>query len=229
MGFNGRITAVIISFCLYTLFVLYNVLKYGRLDAVELAGYFVVLSTAYWGGLQFDRIKSESEKDPLTRLFNRRYVLESYPKLTTRISKQLGKLFVLMIDCDNFKTINDKLTHEKGDLVLQKIAALLRANTRSSDIVSRWGGDEFLVIGEYNGSEALTAMLNRIAKELENLSIEMGIPISATIGSAVYPDDHHQINELIKIADREMYSYKPRTKEEDAFLGAYDYDLSKPM
>ncbi|GIP24441.1 MULTISPECIES: GGDEF domain-containing protein [Paenibacillus] len=220
MGFKGRIAAVIISFGLYTLIVLYNTWKYGRLDAVEMAGYAVTLSAAYWGGLQFDRIKSESEKDPLTRLFNRRYVLESYPKLTLRASRQLGKLFVLMIDCDNFKIINDKLTHEKGDLVLQKIAELLKAHTRSTDIVSRWGGDEFLVIGEYNGSEALTAMLKRIARELEGLSLEMGIPISATIGSAVYPDDHHQINELIKIADREMYSYKPRTKEEEALLGA---------
>lgn len=222
MGFKGRIAAVSITFCLQTVFVLYDTAKYGRLDAFVLAGYLLVLPVAYWAGFHFDRTKAESEKDPLTRLYNRRYVMESYPKLTMRASRQLGKLFVLMIDCDNFKTINDKLSHEKGDLVLQKIAALLCAHTRSSDIVSRWGGDEFLVIGEYNGSEALTAMLKRIAGELENLSLEMGIPISATIGSAVYPDDHHHINELIKIADREMYSYKPRTKEEDAFL---TYDL----
>ncbi|MNH72511.1 Diguanylate cyclase DosC [compost metagenome] len=226
MGFKGRIAAVSITFCFQTLFVLYDVYKYGRLDALVLAGYLLTLPTAYWAGFQFDRIKAESEKDPLTRLYNRRYVLDSYPRLTMRASKQLGKLFVLMIDCDNFKTINDKLTHEKGDLVLQRIAALLRAHTRSTDIVSRWGGDEFLVIGEYNGSEALTAMLKRIAGELESLSLEMGIPISATIGSAVYPDDHHHINELIKIADREMYSYKPRTKEEDAFLA---YDLTRQL
>ncbi|MNQ71484.1 hypothetical protein D3C85_861530 [compost metagenome] len=80
--------------------------------------------------------------------------------------------------------------------------------------------------GSQLSSEHTPAMLKRIAGELESLSLEMGIPISATIGSAVYPDDHHHINELIKIADREMYSYKPRTKEEDAFLA---YDLTRQL
>jgi diguanylate cyclase (GGDEF)-like protein len=96
---------------------------------------------------------------------------------------------VLVIDCNNFKEINDTFGHQKGDYVLSTIAETLTNTTRKSDIVARWGGDEFLVIGHYKDKTGLQTLLKRLNNDLENLSKLANIDVGVSIGSSIFPDD----------------------------------------
>ncbi len=119
---------------------------------------------------------------------------------------------MLVIDCNNFKEINDTFGHQKGDYVLSTIAETLTNTTRKSDIVARWGGDEFLVIGHYKNETGLQTLLKRLNNDLENLSEQVSIDVGVSIGSAIFPDDSQDLDELIKTADHNMYEYKEQRK-----------------
>ena len=103
----------------------------------------------FWAGLQFDKARFLSERDLLTGMYNRRFVTNTFKQLASLVDRTNSQLFVLLIDCDNFKSINDCYGHNKGDQVLKKIGETLIETTRKSDIVARWGGDEFLIMGHY--------------------------------------------------------------------------------
>jgi diguanylate cyclase (GGDEF)-like protein len=208
LRYTGRIVAVTLILVAHTSFVVYFSLLFGDINVVSLLGYFLWFFIGYWTGKQYDKAKYFSEKDPLTHLYNRRFVTNAFDKITSLAERTNNKLFVLVIDCDNFKDINDIHGHQKGDLVLSKIGETLVCMTRKSDIVARWGGDEFLVIGHYKEETGLLTFLQRLEDELSNLSSRINISIMASIGSAVYPDDHRELFELIKIADENMYKSK---------------------
>ncbi|XFO67319.1 hypothetical protein SPSIL_035140 [Sporomusa silvacetica DSM 10669] len=101
---------------------------------------------AWWMGKQYDRAKFYSEKDSLTGLYNRRYVDKVISSLLIQMNRKNAKLSICILDCDNFKYINDKYGHDKGDFVLQEFSRVLVATNKKSNIVARWGGDEFLII-----------------------------------------------------------------------------------
>jgi diguanylate cyclase (GGDEF)-like protein len=164
-------------------------------------------------GLQYDKARFLSEKDALTGLYNRRFVSQITPKLLSQINRTQEKLNVSLIDCNNFKQINDFYGHKTGDLVLKNISNLLLNSTRDSDIVARWGGDEFLIIAPYTDLKGTKVILNRIEKRLYGLSAEMGINISVSMGIANYPNDADNINDLLTIADRNMYELKLMSKQ----------------
>lgn len=173
-----------------------------------------LLSPFFWLlGLQYDKAIFLSEKDALTGLYNRRFVSQITPKLLSQINRTQGKLNISLIDCNNFKQINDMYGHKTGDLVLKNISNLLLNSTRDSDIVARWGGDEFLIIAPYSDLQGTKVVSNRIEKRLYSLSKEMGIAISVSMGIAIYPNDANNINDLLTIADRNMYELKLMSKQ----------------
>src|SRR5690606_27163483 len=91
------------------------------------------------------QLKQQAERDPLTGLFNRRYLTATMDRELARVRRDGRPMSLMLIDVDRFKSINDVLGHQAGDECLTRLAALLKANTRESDVVCRWGGDEFLV------------------------------------------------------------------------------------
>jgi diguanylate cyclase (GGDEF)-like protein len=192
----------------HSLFVIYFSLLFGQLHIVSLLGYFLWFFIGYWIGKQYDKAKYFAEKDPLTNLYNRRFVMNAFEKITSLAERTNSKLFVLVIDCDNFKVINDMYGHQKGDLVLSMIGETLVGMTRKSDIVARWGGDEFLVIGHYKEETGLQTVLQRLEDNLRDLSSRIDIPVIVSIGSAVYPDHNKDLFGLIKMADENMYKRK---------------------
>lgn len=162
----------------------------------------------WWLGLQYDMAKYLSEKDALTGLYNRRFITKITPKLFKQIDRRLTNLTIFVIDCNNFKKINDHFGHKVGDLVLINISALLLNSTSKRDIVVRWGGDEFLLISPYATPQKTKVISEKIEKGLYHMSEEMGLDISVSIGTAVYPNDAEDIKDLLIIADRNMYECK---------------------
>lgn len=122
-------------------------------------------------------------------------------------------MFILFIDADNFTEINDSLGHYSRDMVLKMIGEVLVSTTRKSDIVARWGGDEFLIDGHYRDEAGLHTILQRLEDDLRGLSQKIKISVNVSIGSAVFPDHHKDLFELIKIADQNMYHFKMKKKE----------------
>lgn len=167
----------------------------------------------WWLGYQFDKAKYLSEKDTLTGLYNRRFVSTTTPKILSKTESSNKKLTISVIDCDDFKQINDTYGHETGDLVLQKVSEILVDNKRKSDIVARWGGDEFLIVSPESDLECFKLISNKIKEDLNKLSKELSVNISVSIGTSVYPDDSTAQKDLLIIADRNMYHCKQENKK----------------
>lgn len=156
-------------------------------------------------------------KDDLTGLYNRHYLEEYLTILIEKLKRvKIYKLFLIFIDLDNFKPINDIYGHSKGDDVLKKVAKILTENFRKYDIVARYGGDEFIVLFEANKNpiEKINNVRNKIEENFKKFNL------SFSYGVSIFPDDIQDINiqtqelieTLIKIADKRMYEEKKKRK-----------------
>ncbi|MGG2067324.1 GGDEF domain-containing protein [Bacillus sp. S14(2024)] len=208
MKYTGRIIGILGIFLLHSIYIFYYYFRDKAVEPLDFYSYPFLIFLGYWGGKQYDKVRFYSEKDELTGIYNRRFVMGTYEKIISLAARTNNKLFVLVVDCDNFKTINDTYGHHQGDIILAKISKTLVESTKKSDIVARWGGDEFLVIGHYKDETSLQALLQRLEEKLENFSNQIQIPIMVSIGSAIYPDHNNNLFELIKIADNKMYHSK---------------------
>ena len=149
--------------------------------------------------------------DPLTGLFNRYALMEFLSKEVERIKREKGEnLFIIFLDLDNFKQVNDLYGHKKGDEVLKKVAKLLKSHFRKYDIVARFGGDEFMVIVRNSSRENVEETLKKLQKRIEEIFSKFDISVS--YGIAVAPVDGTNIDKLIVIADRRMYQMKEKHK-----------------
>jgi diguanylate cyclase (GGDEF)-like protein len=155
-------------------------------------------------------------QDPLTQLFNRRYVMENSATIWQKILQQNAA--ILIIDADHFKKINDNYGHPAGDAALIEIARRIKLTMRDSDIVVRWGGEEFLVCSFSCNAEQARMMVSRVLEELRNAPIEFGgktIPLSASIGYVLAPQQtqtKEQINfdDSVQLADAALYLAKTK-------------------
>ena len=127
--------------------------------------------------------------DPLTEMYNRRYIMRAIASETARADRQNSQFAFLMIDLDDFKRANDVLGHLAGDRILRELSALLRNTFRTSEIISRFGGDEFLVLLIESDQE----MAVRAAERLQEAVAEWnkgepikGYTMAVSCGSAVY-------------------------------------------
>lgn len=218
MEYIGRITGLII---MLTAIIVVRIYAYIYLDypftAPPIIG-IVFLFIAFWAGKQYDKVKFFSEKDSLTGCYNRRFFDKIFPTLLRQMSKKNKKLSLAILDCDNFKTINDKYGHKKGDLVLQEFSKLLLTNIRKSDMIVRWGGDEFLIIAPDADKKDIKEIINQFEKKLQKLSEKLEIDIFASSGFATYPCDAKKIDDLIHVADSNMYILKNMKTKKRKFL-----------
>jgi diguanylate cyclase (GGDEF)-like protein len=149
--------------------------------------------------------------DPLTRLANRRSLIEKLEQAIAHAEQQRECLALLFLDLDKFKTINDTLGHEAGDGILVEAALRLMTSIRASDIAARLGGDEFVVLLEDVANPAAAGKVARkIAQSLAQ-PYELGlhtVRTSASIGISVYPQDGASAQILMKNADLAMYHAK---------------------
>jgi diguanylate cyclase (GGDEF)-like protein/PAS domain S-box-containing protein len=157
------------------------------------------------------RLQQMAHFDSLTQLPNRPMVLSRLEHALAAAQRQHHRVGVLFIDLDNFKTINDSLGHNAGDVLLQAVAQRLQQRTRRDDTLGRLGGDEFILVLETlrDGSDAAA-----VAQELLRL-LSTPFPIGthevyvqASIGISLYPDDGTEVEELLRDADAAMYQAK---------------------
>lgn len=158
-----------------------------------------------------DRIRRLAHHDTLTGLPNRNLLNDRMNHALARIKRHGGHMAVLYVDLDKFKPVNDSLGHEAGDFVLQEVARKLAQCVRSSDTVSRVGGDEFVVVVEEitkPGEAALVA--KKILDAMDTPTIYQGhaCHVGASIGIALFPQDGTSIEEVNKAADLAMYRVK---------------------
>jgi diguanylate cyclase (GGDEF)-like protein len=173
----------------------------------------LLIPVVWWLGTQYDKVNYYSEKDILTGAYNRRYVLGIFPKLTAFMDRSMKKICLSIVDIDNFKSINDTYGHDVGDKVLQHVSRILTENTRNSDIIARWGGDEFLVVASADDT-GIQRINTRLEYKLNECSVHREITIAISIGTAVYPEDAGNLHDLIKVADAKMYGIKLNRPED---------------
>ncbi|MBN2439160.1 MAG: GGDEF domain-containing protein [Deltaproteobacteria bacterium] len=157
------------------------------------------------------RLKEQAIRDPLTGLFNRRYLEATIGRELARASREGFPIGVIMIDIDSFKQANDTHGHQVGDLILQALGNLLLSRIRAGDIACRYGGDEFLLLLP-KASRATTserAEQWRIGFEaLKTVDGEKVPPTTISLGVAVYPMDGITMEAVIHAADQAMYRAK---------------------
>jgi len=156
-------------------------------------------------------VERQARVDSLTRVLNRRGGEEvlDYVFKEKAPSRFIG---VGLIDVDHFKEINDQHGHEVGDLYLQKFASVLVSSCREGDEVIRWGGDEFVVVFNSSDVASVSAMFNRLHREITSSSLQVGelnIPLEASIGVATCACNSCDIwKDVIEAADSAMYKAK---------------------
>ncbi len=158
------------------------------------------------------QLATEAVHDPLTQLFNRRYLDSTLPGLLGGAARRTAPLALALVDLDYFKRINDRFGHPAGDTVLVQVARVLGSALRPADVVARYGGEEFcIVLPDTDGDGALAA-LGMLAQRLRMLELEVDDePLGAltfSAGVAVFPAHGETVPTLVAAADRALYAAK---------------------
>lgn len=163
----------------------------------------------------YDKVVFLSRHDELTGLYNRRF-FEEFAERTLKRSKRYNEKFCLAVfDLNGLKHINDTYGHQCGDRVIKLFAETLDNSFRETDILGRYGGDEFVGIFLESDSDFLRKRLEVVAKELQDKMIYCGeeeVPCSFSFGVASYPADGDSYNKLVSVADKNMYDFKKAFK-----------------
>jgi diguanylate cyclase (GGDEF)-like protein len=166
--------------------------------------------------IRIERAEDLSVTDDLTQLYNSRYLSQVLRRETKRASRSGRPLSLLFIDLDGFKSINDSHGHLCGSRALVEAAAVIRQSARETDIVARFGGDEFALILPDTGSEGAAAVGERIRDKVHAHGFlqpdGFDIHLTVSVGVATLPDVAASAEGLIQAADEAMYHVKERGK-----------------
>jgi diguanylate cyclase (GGDEF)-like protein len=159
-----------------------------------------------------EMLRNQSIRDPLTGLYNRRYLEESLTRELRRAVRAKRPVSVVMMDLDNFKHFNDTFGHQAGDLLLKEVASLLGARVRAGDLACRFGGEEFALVLCESDIEGTSVCVSNICEAVRHLSVDYRgqtlsrVTISA--GIANYPAHFDNLEDLINAADKALYAAK---------------------
>jgi diguanylate cyclase (GGDEF)-like protein len=159
-----------------------------------------------------EALRMQSVRDPLTGLYNRRYLEEVLERETRRAGRAEQSMGILMLDLDHFKHFNDTYGHDAGDAVLRETAAFLVQNVRAEDFVCRFGGEEFVVILPTADIQGANVRAEALRAKMKNLPImyqgkSLGL-ITFSVGVAAFPEHGGLPKELMAAADAALYQAK---------------------
>ncbi|MBS1851824.1 MAG: diguanylate cyclase [Acidobacteria bacterium] len=167
-----------------------------------------LLATALHNSNVFQRLQQQSITDSLTGIKTRRFFYESLTSEWKRASRSGRPFSVVLIDLDKFKRVNDGMGHLEGDLVLTRVARLLEQKCRQSNVVARYGGDEFIILMPETGVEQAQALADRLRFWLANDPMLNQHQITGSFGVASFPVHGFSVEDLIKVADAGLYASK---------------------
>ncbi len=157
-------------------------------------------------------LRESTTRDPLTGLFNRRFLHDYLETAVFACLRRGSHMGLLMMDIDHFKEVNDTYGHDSGDVVLKEIARTISVSVRKSDVLVRFGGEEFLLILNDVDEKHVVDVAEKLRRkvELQTIVLPDGTPLKKTIsiGVSVFPDDSEDIWECIKFADIALYEAK---------------------
>jgi diguanylate cyclase (GGDEF)-like protein len=159
-----------------------------------------------------EKLRRQSIRDPLTNLFNRRYMEEMMKRELRRATRHNRPIGVIMMDIDHFKDYNDQFGHTAGDVMLRKFGSFLHVHIRGEDIACRYGGEEFIaVLVEASLSDTLRRA-HLLCEGISQISVYHGelklTGITASLGVASFPEHGETMQELIEAADKALYRAK---------------------
>jgi diguanylate cyclase (GGDEF)-like protein len=166
-------------------------------------------------------LRELSWHDHLTGLYNRRYLEENLKREILRAKRKTSLLGIIMLDIDNFKHSNDTFGHAAGDYILQQVGKLLQGNIRGEDILSRYGGDEFVIILPDISERVVLERAEFLRKlifefQFRFRSKKIG-EISLSLGIAIFPGDGKTIESLLHAADLALYQAKHKGRNRVEF------------
>lgn len=162
-------------------------------------------------------LRRQSIRDPLTGLFNRRYMEESLEREVHRAARNTECLALLMLDIDHFKQFNDTFGHPAGDTLMRQLGDFLKQRTRGQDIACRYGGEEFVLILAYSSIDGAHKRAEILREEIKQLTVQHADQvlgrISFSIGVSVFPDHGATVEELLRTADQALYRAKKEGRD----------------
>ncbi len=188
----------------------YNYMTVGTVTAFVLFGNFL--------GKKDENLGHLAITDGLTGIYNHRHLHESLTQEIERAKRYNTPLTCLMLDIDDFKKVNDEQGHPFGDYVLKKIAHVLLETMRRTDIVGRYGGEEFLVLMPHTHTQAALPIAERLIAAIQNCPFETknhAVQVTASIGLATFPTPEHGVkgkNSLLSAVDQALYKAKREGK-----------------
>jgi diguanylate cyclase (GGDEF)-like protein len=175
---------------------------------------------------KYDQRKQQSVTDGLTSLYNKTYAEQSLFRMLKISLRELKSLSVCLVDIDHFKKVNDTYGHQAGDHVLSVVSKILQEEARDSDIVGRFGGEEFLIILSNNDQKGAKIFAERVRKRIEKTEINFegkNIPVAVSLGTSTFfknwtkeMDVSTIVKELIHQADTGLYFAKRNGRNQTA-------------
>jgi diguanylate cyclase (GGDEF)-like protein/PAS domain S-box-containing protein len=170
------------------------------------------VALSLWNLKLRESLRNQSICDPLTGLFNRRYMEESLEREFSRANRHKTSVAIVMLDLDHFKRFNDTFGHQAGDELLRALGNLLQKNTRSQDIACRYGGEEFALVlsdssleGAYKRAEILRQQVKQMSVEYDGQTLGA---VSVSMGVALFPDHGTTMGDVMRASDQALYSAK---------------------
>ncbi len=164
-----------------------------------------------------DHLREQAIRDPLTGMYNRRYMMESFEQFLSRAKRKESTVAVMMVDFDHFKRFNDTFGHEAGDFVLVNISREIKRNMRAEDIVCRYGGEEFFLVCPDISLDNAPMVANKLCESIRRLDLSLKKKslgsLSISIGISVFPIHADSVEGLMKLADEALYRAKSEGRD----------------
>ena len=183
-----------------------------------LAILFIIILVLGINGIRQNRLLRDlSQTDTLSGLYNRRFMNKKLEEEISKYKRYRTPFSILLVDIDHFKKINDNYGHDKGDFVIKTISSLIRRNIRSSDICSRWGGEEFLILASNSDLKSALKLSENLKELIEKSQFETKYSITISIGVSTFDENLSQ-EELLKLADNALYKAKKNGRNRVEFV-----------
>jgi diguanylate cyclase (GGDEF)-like protein len=225
----GRITTLTELALIAACFVLLGSNSFNELASLSHIGAMVAqfapfmlvayITTMFSSDIRYGLSKAKlvAESDELTSLLNRRGFAIVAAKLLGQTARHNRELSVLMIDSDNLKQVNDKHGHKAGDELLMTLVKIIQGQLRDTDVLARYGGDEFVVLLPEAGATGAFEVAERIRQSVSRATLEINgksIKLTVSMGVATYPLDGRTLDALVDNADKAMYKAKMKGRDQ---------------